>query len=128
MGDTERDRGAAATNATSLLPVTYPPSPPFRLKELEVIECCLVFNFEIRNPKIRNPPPISHPRSPRLPIAHFLLFHIPIQRFLKTHVVIARMLATTTVLIGSRNSPPSDSFTVINIASSTRKRSLPSGR
>lgn len=48
--------------------------------------------------------------------------------FRRHHVDIERMCCTTTVLSGSSISPPSDSDAARNIRSSTRKRSLPSGR
>ena len=45
-----------------------------------------------------------------------------------TQVVIARRFSTIVVLIGSINFPPSVAVTLRSIASSTRKRSDPSGR
>lgn len=48
--------------------------------------------------------------------------------FLTTQVAIARMFCTTTVLSGSSNSPPRELVMASSISSSTRKRSLPSGR
>src|SRR5947208_477750 len=47
-------------------------------------------------------------------------------RFRSTHVVIDRRFCTTVVLIGSTSSAPRSFVTCINIASSTRYRSVPS--
>src|SRR6185295_16296392 len=47
---------------------------------------------------------------------------------MSTQVVIARRFSTIVVLIGSINSPPSEAVWLRSIASSTRKRSDPSGR
>ena len=50
------------------------------------------------------------------------------QAFRKTQFDIERMFWTTTVFSGSSHSPPSVFVVANNICSSTRKRSLPSGR